>query len=270
MQGPSSFNNYNSGNGYWSGAYQSSNTGCGNSLSLAVHSSSQSHCSCNEAFLMIPGWGTNEFLMGSCTVPSGVTADVCVYTAPPPSPPSPPSPPPPQLPPPLAPPSTPSVSSQLSGGGDCANTPVSRVGPNGGTHGACCHQYAYTGMTNYCVKPFIVLHANALTAYSMSYPPDDHTILRPMWWGSTQIQCDHWCWIMTGIAGSCVGYTTGGAQYFAGGWMYSYAGSVSYDRRYATVQHPTSSGGIVDIMWSFDRISWTRSGTFSTYSCTGF
>ena len=162
--------------------------------------------------------------------------------------------------------SVPQVSAQLSGGGNCANTPVGRVGPNGGVHGACCDAFSGT----YCVRPFIVLDADTLVGYSTTYPPEDHTLLRPIWYGDVlQHQCNHWCWIMTGIAGSCVGYTTGGAQYFAGGWMYSYAGSVSYDRRYATVQHPTSSG-VVNIIWSFDRMSYSRTGTFTTYSCTGF
>ena len=82
MQGPTSFNNVQSGNGYWSGAYSSSNTGCGSSLSFAVHSSSvSSHCACNNPFLVIPSaW--MGFLIGSCSPPSGVSAEVCVYTAP--------------------------------------------------------------------------------------------------------------------------------------------------------------------------------------------
>merc|ERR1711935_188904 len=150
----------------------------------------------------------------------------------------------------------PSLPTQLSGGGNCANTPVARVGPNGGMHGACCDAFSGT----YCVKPFIVLDADALVTHSTTYPPDDHALLRPIWYAvDTSSQCDHWCWIMTGIAGSCVGYTTGGPSYSAGGWMYAHAGSVSNNRRYATVQHPTSSG-IVNIKYSFDRISWLRNG----------
>ena len=78
-----------------------------------------------------------------------------------------------------------------------------------------------------------------------------------MWFGDRTRQCDHWCWIMTGIAGSCVGSASGGS-YSGGGFMYAGSGSATNDRRYATVQHPTSSGGIVDIMWSFDRISYSR------------
>ena len=154
----------------------------------------------------------------------------------------------------------------LLGGGNCANTPVARVGPNGGMHGACCDAFSGT----YCVRPFIVLDADALVTHSTTYPPDDHALLRPVWWGDASRQCDHWCWIMTGIAGSCVGYTTGGPSYrSAGGFMYTVTGSADDYRRYATVQHPTSSG-IVNIQWSFDRISWLRTGRFSTYRCTGF
>ena len=83
MQGPTSFENVQSGNGYWSGAYGSSNSGCGGSLSFAVSSSSSSsshHCSCNHPLLMIPAYYKWEFLLGSCSSSSGVSVEVCVLT----------------------------------------------------------------------------------------------------------------------------------------------------------------------------------------------
>jgi len=93
---------------------------------------------------------------------------------------------------------------------------------------------------------------------------DNTTSLRPTWHGDVAAQCQTICWIATGNS-SCVSSATGVKSGTTSGWMYT-GSPVSCDpdgRQYSEVTVPTVGKQI----WSFDKMSWQRNGSFSGYRC---
>jgi len=131
-------------------------------------------------------------------------------------------------------------------------------------YAAACGQWS----GNTCEKPWIKIPREAATDHGKSngcWAGTDHDLLRPMWNGDVQLQGRLWCWIMTGdTAGS---FVTGGPGQTLYGWMYASTGTSICDasqRRYEQIETPFGE----EQTWSFDIISWSRSGTFSKYTCS--
>lgn len=116
-----------------------------------------------------------------------------------------------------------------------------------------------------CLRMYIAFPASSFVTEAPCRVPDK-TSLRPVWHGSTADQCRHICWIATGNS-SCVAHRTSSDRGKDVGWMYGSPGySVRCDtsgRQYSTVSAP----GVSSLTWSFDSMSWTRTGSFSGYRC---
>lgn len=93
---------------------------------------------------------------------------------------------------------------------------------------------------------------------------DDTTSLRPVWHGNVAVQCKTMCWIASGDS-TCVASATGAGSATALGRMYT-GGSISCDAsggQYSEFDVPTVGKQV----WSFDKMSWSRAGSFSAYTC---
>jgi hypothetical protein len=117
-----------------------------------------------------------------------------------------------------------------------------------------------------CSKNWISVPASAFVNEASCGVPDK-TTLRPVWHGDTSIQCELICWIATGDK-TCVSHTSSGSSGTHTGWMYASTaytvGCDSSGRAYSEVLVP---GGVGNQIWSFDSMSWSRSGSFSGYTC---
>ena len=116
-----------------------------------------------------------------------------------------------------------------------------------------------------CQEVWFVIPENAITQKAPC-GVDDTTTLRPLWHGSVDDQCKTVCWIATGNQ-ACLATGTGAKSGTASGWMYgSASGNVACDndgRQYSQVAVPTVGNQV----WSFDKVSWERSGSYSSYRC---
>jgi cysteine-rich repeat protein len=94
---------------------------------------------------------------------------------------------------------------------------------------------------------------------------DDTTTLRPVWHGQTDEQCKTMCWIATGDS-TCLASASGSGSGSHSGWMYGVGYNIGCDndgRQYSQVTVPTVGNQV----WSFDKFSWQRDGSFSSYRC---
>ena len=122
-----------------------------------------------------------------------------------------------------------------------------------------CRQWA----GNLCQRMYIAIPQSAITQEAPC-GVGDTTTLRPVWHGNVQQQCPQVCWMATGDP-TCVQAITSAATGTDVGWMYS-SSTVACDasgRRYSQVSVPTAGS----LIWSFDSVTWQRSGSFSGYQC---
>ena len=115
-----------------------------------------------------------------------------------------------------------------------------------------------------CIQNWISVPASAFVSEASCGVPDK-TSLRPVWNGDASVQCSLICWIATGDS-TCVGSRSGAGSGTHTGWMYTSdsVGCDSSGRAYSEISFPGSTSTQI---WSFDSMTWSRSGTFSGYTC---
>jgi hypothetical protein len=118
---------------------------------------------------------------------------------------------------------------------------------------------------NTCLRMYIRIPPDAVSQIA-DCGIDDTDSLRPVWHGQIDHQCKVVCWIATGSS-ACVSSSTASESGSDSGWMYgTLASNVGCDadgRQYSQVNTPT----VGNILWSFDRMDWTRDGNYSSYQC---
>ena len=123
-----------------------------------------------------------------------------------------------------------------------------------------------------CNKPWIRIPAATADSASKArscFDGTERTKLRPMWHGDLVAQGQLWCWIMTGSSAYTFASSSGGGSYTTSGWMYTASSQqcTPHQRRHET--HVINMGTkTVTQTWSFDSVSWSRSGSFSSYQCS--
>ena len=119
---------------------------------------------------------------------------------------------------------------------------------------------------NECIENWISVPASAFVDEANCGVPDK-TTLRPVWYGETDVQCELICWIATGDS-TCVGHqSSSGSSGTHTGWMYTSPTSPGCDSSGRAYSEITFPGATYTHVWSFDSMSWSRSGNFSGYVC---
>ena len=118
---------------------------------------------------------------------------------------------------------------------------------------------------NECIENWISVPASAFVDEASCGVPDK-TSLRPVWFGETDKQCELICWIATGDS-TCVGHRTSSDSGTHTGWMYTSSTSPGCDSSGRAYSEITFPGATYTHVWSFDSMSWTRSGSYSAYTC---